>query len=86
MNKLAVGPLSVIVDGSLWFPYASGVFNGCAANPDYNHAAVLVGVDLAGNWKMRNSWGVDWGEKGYIRVTRALDCGLTSYALVPNFL
>lgn len=42
---------------------------------DINHAAILVGygVDRQSNvsyWLIRNSWGRDWGEGGYIRIER----------------
>jgi hypothetical protein len=34
------------------------------------HAVVLVGYNLTeGTWKVRNSWGVAWGDQGYFRVS-----------------
>ena len=42
---------------------------------DINHVVVLVGygtdADGGGDyWLVRNSWGVTWGEQGYIRLKR----------------
>jgi len=34
-----------------------------------NHAVLLIGY-TNDNWLVKNQWGEDWGEKGYIRVTR----------------
>jgi len=39
-------------------------------------------------WKVKNSWGTDWGEKGYIRMQRGIDaeeglCGVTLEASYP---
>lgn len=40
-----------------------------------NHAVVLVGWGVGGDqnqpyWQIQNSWGVDWGENGYMRILR----------------
>ena len=40
--------------------------------PEVNHAVVLVGwndnVGTNGAWILRNSWGTNWGEKGYMYI------------------
>jgi predicted secreted protein len=65
------GPVSaaVCVD-SQFQAYTGGVFN-----PTFvwcfsvNHAIVLVGWDDGlGAWRLRNSWGPDWGEYGYMWI------------------
>lgn len=83
-KKLQSGPLSVCVDGSKWNDYGSGVLK-CSPAVKLNHAAVLVGVDSNGTWKLRNSWGTSWGENGYIRVSGdpSYNCGITEYASFP---
>lgn len=52
--------------------YDSGIFDDLTcANDVFNHFVVLVGwghdstvgVDY---WILRNSWGTDWGESGYM--------------------
>lgn len=77
--------LSVCVHAnSGWFSYASGIYGACAYPvPGYNHAVVLVGVDSAGNFKIRNSWGSGWGEKGHMRISASLDCGVKNVAYIP---
>jgi len=77
------GPLVINVDASSWFGYSSGVFDGCnQQNPDIDHVVQLVGYGTdssAGDyWLVRNSWGSDWGENGYIRLARPAQptCGV----------
>lgn len=61
--------------------YASGVFDGvCGARID--HAVTLVGYS-ASYWILRNSWGAEWGEQGFMRMSRevARSCGLLEDAV-----
>ncbi|MBL7814658.1 MAG: hypothetical protein JNL70_06600 [Saprospiraceae bacterium] len=52
--------------------YAGGTYFGTASNynnPETNHAIVLVGWDdTKGAWLLKNSWGTDWGEDGYMWI------------------
>jgi len=78
MNAVAtLGPIAISVDASSWHAYSSGIYNGCnQANPDIDHAVVLVGYgsDNGTNyWLVRNSWSASWGESGYIRLLRGAD-------------
>lgn len=63
------GPVSVGVAADSNFQnYTSGVFSNCTAR-QLNHAVQLVGwSDSGGYWIMRNSWGTNWGEQGYMRL------------------
>lgn len=78
-QALKNGPVIVAVDSEQWFDYAGGIFDvkylgsraSCNAEP--GHAVLLVGagIDTYNNdqpyWLIRNSWGREWGESGYIR-------------------
>jgi C1A family cysteine protease len=63
----ATGPLSVCVDAESWSSYTSGVMKICGSSVD--HCVQAVGLDTKAStpyWIVRNSWGVTWGEQGYI--------------------
>ena len=68
------GPVSAAVCVGPYFQnYTGGVFETDEFCPDGpNHAIVLTGWDdTQGNngvWFLRNSWGSDWGESGYMRI------------------
>ena len=52
-----------------WAKYKSGVwYKECKAKAnEIDHCVQLVGYNKTGDepfWKLRNSWGADWGEVG----------------------
>jgi cathepsin L len=66
------------------------VYDDAACNPyDLDHAVIAIGYgnDAASGkdyWLVRNSWGVSWGEKGYVKIARQGNiCGVTQTRLVP---
>ena len=76
-HVLSTGPISVCIDASNWQTYIGGVLASCGKEP--NHCVQVVGVNTdEGYWKIRNNWGSDWGENGYIRIALGSNmCGIT---------
>lgn len=70
--------------------YQSGVFDdeSCDASV-LNHAILLIGYGSESGedyWLAKNSWGNNWGEKGYFRVAISPEagiCGIHSTAVWP---
>jgi len=94
-EALSQGPVSVAVDAdSNWQSYAGGVMDfPCPAQLDHGVLAVGYGEDNGKKyWKIKNSWGVGWGEMGYIRLARGIggagQCGILtgppSYPLIAT--
>ena len=67
---MTYGPVSVDVAVQGGFSgYDSGVYDDCSQG-GINHMVTIEGWNDAdgGYWIMRNSWGTDWGEHGYMRI------------------
>jgi len=89
---LTSGPLSICVDATSWQFYVGGVIAELCGT-DLDHCVLLTGyddayVDWVGEtvkiWKIRNSWGADWGESGYVYVERGYDlCGVADEVTIP---
>ncbi|EER96801.1 hypothetical protein BDA96_02G227700 [Sorghum bicolor] len=86
-----VRPVSVafqVVNG--FRQYKSGVYtsDSCGNTPmDVNHAVLAVGYGVENGvpyWLIKNSWGADWGDKGYFKMEMGKNmCGVATCASYP---
>ncbi|KAE9454685.1 hypothetical protein C3L33_13427, partial [Rhododendron williamsianum] len=93
MKAAANQPVSVGIaaGGSDLQFYSEGVFTGsCGTELDHGVAVVGYGATADGTkyWIVKNSWGAEWGEQGYIRMQRMVDspeglCGIAKEASYP---
>jgi len=78
---VALGPVSVSVDAAkkTFLYYSGGILNDstCGTRLDHGVAAVGYGTENGQQYFIiRNSWGADWGESGYIRLAYATGAGI----------
>ncbi|XP_010179574.1 PREDICTED: cathepsin S-like isoform X2 [Mesitornis unicolor] len=85
-----IGPVSVGIDATqpTFFLYRSGVYDDPRCKQEVNHGVLVIGygtLDDKDYWLVKNSWGVRFGDGGYIRMARnhANHCGIASYASYP---
>lgn len=85
-----IGPVSISIYHGYIQGYESGIFNhkNCPIDQP-THSVLVVGYGVENGvdyWIMKNSWGTEWGEKGYFRIVKNGNntCGIVSYAFVPN--
>ncbi|PRQ51314.1 putative fruit bromelain [Rosa chinensis] len=77
--------------------YSSGVFTGTCGTSGLplmiNHGVTAVGYGVSDDgtryWLVKNSWGAQWGEEGYIRMQRDVAekeglCGIAMAASYPT--
>eukprot|EP00929_Paragymnodinium_shiwhaense_P026272 TRINITY_DN1565_c0_g1_i1.p1 TRINITY_DN1565_c0_g1~~TRINITY_DN1565_c0_g1_i1.p1 ORF type:complete len:723 (+),score=238.83 TRINITY_DN1565_c0_g1_i1:176-2170(+) len=91
MEAVSKQPVSVAIeaDQMAFQLYKGGVLTKeCGAKLD--HGVLLVGYgteDGVDYWKVKNSWGPQWGEKGFIRLQRGKshdgECGINLGAVYP---
>ncbi|MDD2717632.1 MAG: C1 family peptidase [Candidatus Wallbacteria bacterium] len=83
------GPMETCVDGKCdgFQAYSSGVLNTQPGDDPWsgNHAVMLVGWDDAKQaWRIKNSWGTQWGEKGYAWIGYGC-CNILKYAVIQIY-
>lgn len=88
-TAVAAGPTSVAIDASDIMFYSTGVFDS-RCGTQLNHGVTAVGYGFEGGkdfWIVRNSWGANWGEKGYIRMvkTTKTDAGICGICMMASY-
>jgi C1A family cysteine protease len=73
--------------------YHSGIYSDLECGTQLDHGVLLVGYgyDFNNNmdyWIIKNSWGPQWGENGYIRIQRNIEdsrglCGIAMQPSIP---
>jgi len=88
--------ISVGIDASsfMFQLYSSGVYNDPTCMNGWNqldHGVTVVGYNHDADsgldyWIVKNSWGADWGQEGYIWMTRNQQnqCGIATDATYPT--
>jgi len=75
-HLVRAGPVTIAINSGTFDAYKSGIMNPhkCQGTMKYlDHQIAIVGYGTDNGtpyWKLRNSWGTDWGEKGYARLKR----------------
>ena len=89
---IAKQPVSVTVeaDQTVFQQYTSGVMDSYLCGTKLDHAITAVGYGTENGkeyYLVRNSWGPDWGDKGYIKIA-AEDglgvCGIQQTSVYPH--
>ena len=94
MEAVAKQPVSVGIAAfcSSMMLYNGGVLTKSCGTV-LNHAVVIVGygTDSATGldyWLVKNTWGVNWGEQGYVRMVRSMiqgDSGLNGITTLASY-
>uniref|UniRef100_A0A3Q1FF65 Cathepsin S n=1 Tax=Acanthochromis polyacanthus TaxID=80966 RepID=A0A3Q1FF65_9TELE len=85
-----VGPISVAIDASSrkFAFYHHGVYQDDSCSHNVTHAVLAVGYGTERGqdyWLLKNSWGVNYGDEGYVKMVRNRwsQCGIADYACFP---
>jgi len=83
------GPVSICVDAEPWQTYTGGIFTSTRCQNGYydlDHCVHLTGFGTQTGqkyWLVKNSWGTNWGEKGYIKIAFGSNlCGIADEATI----
>jgi len=63
-----------------FFSYKSGIYKHVSGGKAGGHCVTIVGYnDNPGYWICKNSWGANWGDKGFFNIAYG-ECGIDSWS------
>lgn len=93
LNEIVTMPVATSIASNAIQFYSGGVFSNKYCGTAVNHAVNIVGYGYdkpsgKNYWIVRNSWGTQWGESGYIRMDRDIQppngiCGICMDPMYP---
>jgi len=93
-NAVAIQPISVAIQANKrsFQMYKSGIYNDYKCGTKLDHGVLVIGYDHDTDlnmsyWIIKNSWGSQWGDNGYIRIQRNINDtrGLCGIAMQPSY-
>lgn len=91
-ERKGVMSVAIAVINSM-YSYKDGVYKPSGSCSSVNHAVDVVGYGVfkgIAYWRVRNSWGDAWGDKGYVNMQRGTNgknldtCKIATYAHYPE--
>jgi len=81
LNGLKKGPVSVAVDATNFYSYKSGILKNCGNSP--NSGSLVVGVTDT-YWLLKESFGLQFGDKGFVRIAPGNTCAVCEMVSYPS--
>lgn len=94
LSAVQLTPVSVAIeaDTRIFQFYKSGIITDSKCGTNLDHGVLIVGFSSERDqdfWIVKNSWGKEWGENGYVRIARTSSKnsdGICGIAKQPSFI
>ena len=93
-EAVANQPVSIAIeaDTRIFQFYSGGVITDTSCGTNLDHGVLIVGYgeeDSTPYWLVKNSWGPDWGDNGYVKILRTNSTnsdGMCGIAMQPSYV
>jgi len=93
-EAVSITPVSIAIEADtyLFQHYSKGVIKSKFCGNNLDHGVLIVGYGIEDGvkyWLVKNSWGDNWGDNGYVKIERSDSkndtgiCGIASQASFP---
>ena len=91
---VAQQPVAIAIEADTRYfqSYSSGILTSTSCGTSLDHGVLIVGYGEDNGqkyWLVKNSWGVTWGDVGYVKIARSEstnDAGICGIAMDPSFV